>query len=80
MTTDSSKEDKFANRVYDNFKISGTGEALSDFNDLPRVQLKNDDVQGLDTKWDEVLFSMTKIPDEDLFEKCTRGSSTSPLN
>ena len=39
----------------DSFKISGTGEALVDFNDLLRVQLKNDNVQGFDTKLDEVL-------------------------
>ena len=25
---------------------------------LPRAELKNDNVQGFDTKWDEVLLSM----------------------
>ena len=46
--------------IYDNFKIRGTGEALLDFTDLLRVQLKNDNVQGFDTKWNELLLSMTK--------------------
>ena len=41
------------------FKISGAGEALLDFNDTYRVQLKNDNVQGIETKWDEVLLSVT---------------------
>ena len=40
-----------ANKIYDYFEISGTGEALHDLNDLPRLQLKNDNVQGFDTKW-----------------------------
>ena len=35
-------------RFYDNFKISETGEALLDLDDLLRVQLNNDNVQGFD--------------------------------
>ena len=60
---------------YDNFKISGTGEALLHFNGLPIVQLKNDNVQGFDTKWDEVLLSMTTVPDDDKQEMCAKNSS-----
>ena len=37
---------QIAYMIYDYFKINGTGEALLDFNDLLRVQLKNDNVQG----------------------------------
>ena len=54
--------------INDNFKISGTGEALLDLNDLRRVLMKNDNVQGFDTKCDEVLRSMTKLPDEDVLD------------
>ena len=43
--------------IHDNFKISGTGEALLDFNDLLRVDLKYDNLQGFDTRWDEVPLS-----------------------
>ena len=39
---------KIANTIYDNFKISETGEALLDLDDLVRVQLNNDNVQGFD--------------------------------
>ena len=42
----------------DNFKISGTGEAHYHVIDLLRVQLKNDNAQRFDTKWDEVHISM----------------------
>ena len=63
------KERKLPHVIYDNFKISGTGKALLDFNDLLRVQLMNDSVQGFDTKLDKVLLSMTKILDEEVLEK-----------
>ena len=43
--------------IHDNFKISGTGEPLLDFNDLLRVDFKYDNMQGFDTKWDEVPLS-----------------------
>ena len=46
------KRRQIANMIYDNFKISETGEALLDNIDLLRVQLDNDNVQGFDTKWD----------------------------
>ena len=50
------------------FKVSGTREPLLDDHDQLRVQLKNENVQGFDTKWDEVLLSMTKVPDADILE------------
>ena len=46
------------NRLHDHW-ILQTGEALLEFKDVVRVQLKNDNVQGFDTKWDEVLLAMT---------------------
>ena len=54
--------------IFDYLKTSGIGEALLYFNDLLRVQLKNDNVQVFDTKWDEVL-SMTGVPDGDFCGK-----------
>ena len=58
--------------ICDYFKISGTSEAPFDYNDLMRVQLKSDNMRGFDTKCDEVLLSMTEVPDEDLFEKIVK--------
>ena len=59
---------QLAHMIYGYFKICGTSEALLDDNDLLRVQFKNDNVQGFDTKWDEVLLSMTKGPGEDILQ------------
>ena len=54
--------------IYENFKVSGTGESLVDFNDLQRVQLKYDNVQGFHTKWD----GSTSLHDksEEICRKC----------
>ena len=46
--------------VYDFFKICGDNEAIFDFRDLSKVQLKNDKVHAFDTKWDEVLSAVTE--------------------
>ena len=53
---------QIAYMVFDYLTISATVEALLDFNDLLAVQLNKDNAQGFDTKWDEVLRSMTKVP------------------
>ena len=39
--------------------ISGDNEAILDFRDLFNVQFKNDNVQALNTKWDEVLSAIS---------------------
>ena len=57
------------------FKVSGTGQAILDFTDLMKVTLQGDSVQGFDTKWDETLLSMNKIPDEEIFGKCVRAAA-----
>ena len=48
---------QMAYMICDNFKISGTSEALLGFNDMLRLQLKNDNVQSFYTKRDEVLLT-----------------------
>ena len=64
--------------IYENFKVSGTGESLLDFNDLQRVQLKYDNVQGFHTKWD----GSTSLHDksEEIFRKCYKSSAVSAGN
>ena len=71
---------QIAYMIYDNFKISGIGEALHVFNDLSSVQLKNVNVQGFDTKWDEIPLSMTKFSLEIFQKTCTRSSTASSKN
>ena len=73
-----------ASMINEYFKISGTCEALHDFNDQMKVQLKNDSVHGFHTKWDQVLLSMAKVPEGEKSDKLyttvpvLRGIETSP--
>ena len=46
--------------IWDNFKISGTGEDLLDFNELQN-------------ECNDVLLSMTTVPDEDTLENCFKN-------
>ena len=48
--------------------MTGAQDTVLDFSDLFSVTLRNDDVQEFDTRWDEFLFSMTKIPPDDVLE------------
>ena len=60
-----------ANMIHRHFRISGTCEALLDL----EVQLKNGNVQGFDTKWDEVLVSMTKSSRKGDIEKVVQQTA-----
>ena len=66
--------------IYDGFKSSGTGEALLNYNNLMTVRLKSDNVQGFDTKWDETLHSMSKVPEEDILEHFAKHNSITQKN
>ena len=48
--------------TYEHFRFTGTNESILDFSDLMNVTLRGDDVQGFDTKWNEVLESMKETP------------------
>ena len=39
-----------------------------DHADLCALALRTDDVQELDTSWNEILLSMSKIPTDDVLE------------
>ena len=55
--------------------ISRLAEQATLFLTYLRVQLKKNNVQGFDTKWDEVLLSRTKLPEEDLLWNLFKNSS-----
>ena len=61
------KEDWFLRRrhiafmTYDYFRVTGAHDTVLDFADLFSINLRNDNVQEFDTRWDEILLSMTKI-------------------
>ena len=54
--------------IYDYFRVIGAHDAVLDYADFFSVTLRNDSVQEFDTRWDEVLLSMSKIPSDDILE------------
>ena len=68
------KQDRFlrsrqiAYRIYDYFRVTGSHDSVGHFADLFTIVLRNDDIQGFDSKWDGILLSMTKIPHGEILE------------
>ena len=68
------KEDPFlrgrqiAFMIYDYFRVTGAHDAVLDYADLFSVTLHDDNIQEFDTRWNEVLLSMSKIPSDDVLE------------
>ena len=50
------------------FRVTGANDSVENYTDLFTIVLRNDDIQEFDSKWDGVLFSMTKIPSDDILE------------
>ena len=70
------KEDRFlrgrqiAYMIYDYFQVTGAHDTLFSIN------RRNDDVQEFDTRWDEILLSMSKIPPHDILESLYKTKNT----
>ena len=54
--------------IYDYFRVTGAHDAVLDYADLFSVALDDDNSQEFDTRWDEVLLSMTQIPSDEMLE------------
>ena len=54
--------------IYDYFRVTGAHDTVRDYTDFFSITLRDDDVQEFDTRWDEILLCMTKIPTDDVFE------------
>ena len=52
--------------IYDNFRVTGVHDTVMDYADLFSVTLHDDNIQEFDTRWDEVLLSMSQIPYSDI--------------
>ena len=52
--------------IYDYVRVTGAHEAVFDYADLFSFALRDDNVQEFDTRWDEDLLSMSKIPSDDI--------------
>ena len=68
------KEDGFlrgrqiAFMIYDYFRVTGAHDTVLDYADLFSVTLHDANIHEFDTRWDEVLLSMSKIPSDDVLE------------
>ena len=68
------KEDRFlrgrqiAHMIYEYFQVTVADDSVENYADLFTVVLRNDDIQEFDSKWDEILLSMTQIPSDDILE------------
>ena len=68
------KEDRFlrgrqiAYLIYEYFRVTGANDSVENYADLFTISLRNDNIQEFDSKWDEILLSMTKIPPDDILE------------
>ena len=54
--------------IYDFFPVTDAHDTVLDCADLFSVTLHDDNVQEFDTRWDEVLLSMSKIPSDEILE------------
>ena len=50
--------------IYDYFRVTDAYDTVLDYADSFSFTLRNDIVQEFDTRWDEILLSMTKIPSD----------------
>ena len=68
------KEDRFLRErqigfmICDNFRVIGALDTVLDYTDLFSVTLHDDNIQEFETRWDEVLLSMSKIPSDEILE------------
>ena len=53
--------------IYEYFRVTGANDSVENYADLFTVVF-NDDIQEFDSKWDEILLSMTPIPSDDILE------------
>ena len=54
--------------IYEYFRVTGANDSVENYADLFTVGLRNDDIQECDSKWDEILLSMTQIPSDEILE------------
>ena len=68
------KQDRFlrgrqiAYSIYEQFRVTGIQDSVENYADLFTIALRNDDIQGFDSKWDGILLAMTKIPLDDILQ------------
>ena len=68
------KQDRFlsgrqiAHLIYEYFRVTGSHDSVENYTDLFTIGHRNDGIQEFNSKWDEILLSMTKIPPDEILE------------
>ena len=68
------KEDRFLRgrqtvfMIYDYFRVTRAHDTVLDYADVFSVTLHDDNIQKFDTRWNEVLLTVSKIPSDDILE------------
>ena len=65
---ESHEEDKSLSWSTTYFRVTDAHDTVLDYPDLFSVIRHDDNIQEFDTRWDEVLLSLTKIPSDDVLE------------
>ena len=60
------RERQVAYMIYKYFGVTGTHESILDVTHLMEVIPRADDVQGVATRWHEVLLSMKEMPQDNV--------------
>ena len=50
------------------FKVIDTDESVLDFNEILKAELKNDNEQSFNTRWEETMIAMKKQPDGQILD------------
>ena len=66
------EDDNIVQMIENLFRVASTNGSLLQFYDLMSVILIGDDVQGLDTKWNEVHLSVNASRKDDILGKRSR--------
>ena len=66
--------------ICDYFRVTGAHDTVLDYADLFSVTLRDDNIQEFDTRWDEVLLSMTKNPSDEMLESLYNWGNVSLRN
>ena len=62
--------------IYEYFRVTGANDSLENYANLFTIGLRNDDIQEFDSKWDELLLSMTQIPSDEILEGLSKKKNT----
>ena len=66
--------------IYGNFRLIDAHDIVLDYADLFFITVHDANIQEFDTRWDEVLLSMSKISFDDILESLCKLRYVSPSN